>query len=130
MTMPETSPAAAPAPVAQLRRIDDLPLPARALDWDEDGTPIEGSVVYQYHPRNERFARWIDIRTREQLLDIQAQPERFEVRTLFTVPVDDVARNPITLIAAARVKLDIIERAAGAAIANMRTVAQQLGGQP
>ena len=130
MTMPETSPAAAPAPVAQLRRIDDLPLPSRALDWDEEGTPLEGSVVYQYHPRNERFARWADIRTREQLLDIQAAPERFEMRTLFAVPVDALAYHPTTLIAAARIKLDLIEKATGAAIANMRAAMREFGGQP
>lgn len=115
---------------ALMRRVDDFPLPSRPLDWDEEGTPIEGSVVYLYHPRGERFVRWAEIRTQEQLLDIQAAPDRFEIRTLFSVPVEDLARSPISLVAAARIKLDIIERATGAAIANMRAVAQQLGAKP
>jgi hypothetical protein len=111
------------------RRVDDMPLPDRQLDWD-DGTPIEGNVVHQYHPRGERLPRWADIKTREHLLDVQAQPARFEVRTLFKVPVDDLARGPISRVAAAQERLDRIERLAGAAIANMRAAMAALGEKP
>jgi len=103
-----------------MRRLTDRALPGRPLDWDEAGTPIDGTVVYQYHPRAERFPLWADIRTREHLLDIQAQPERYEVRTLFTVSVDDLARGPLSRVSAARERLDQIEKVGGATIASMR----------
>jgi len=115
---------------ALMRRITDFPLPARPLEWDEEGTPIEGSVVYQYHPRSERFALWADIRTEEHLLDVRAQPERFELRTLFTASVEDLARSPLSLIAAAQKRLDLIEAAAGRAIAAMRTAMTTYGEKP
>jgi len=115
---------------ALMRRLTDFPLPKRPLEWDEEGTPITGSVVYQYHPRGERFPLWADIRTEEHLLDIQAQPERFELRTLFAASVEDLARSPGTLIAAARIKLDRIEAAQGKAIASFRAAMAEIAGQP
>lgn len=114
----------APAPVTPQRRFDDHALPDRPLDWDDEGTPLASTtVVYLYRPLNEQFKRWADIRTQEHLLDVQAAPERYELRILFTVPVEDLARAPISHVAMARTRLDIIQRVAGAAIANMRAVA-------
>ena len=114
----------APAPVTPQRRFDDHALPDRPLDWDDEGTPLASTtVVYLYRPLNEQFKRWADIRTEEHLLDVQAAPDRYELRILFTVPVEDLARAPISHVAMARTRLDTIQRAAGAAIANMRAVA-------
>lgn len=128
--MNQTATTQAQADGAPQRRIDDLPLPAHQLQWNEEGTPLAGtSVVYLYRPRDERFARWADILTQEHLLEVKAAPERFELRTLFTVPVDELARSPITLVAAAQTKLDIIKAATSAVIANMRAVAREIGGQ-
>lgn len=107
-----------------MRRLTDRIPPSEPLDWGAEGTALEGtSVVYLYRPRAERFALWADIRTQEHLLDVQAAPDRYELRILFTVPVDDLARAPIAHVAMARTRLDTIQRAAGAAIANMRAVA-------
>lgn len=114
----------APAPVTPQRRFDDHALPDRPLDWDDEGTPLASTtVVYLYRPLNEQFKRWADIRTQEHLLDVQAAPDRYELRILFTVPVEDLARAPLAHVAMARTRLDTIQRAAGAAIANMRAVA-------
>jgi len=129
MIAAENAPALAPEQMR--RRVDDLPLPGRPLEWDDEGTPLEGSsVVYLYRPRAERFPRWAEIRTQEHLLDIQAEPTRFEIRTLFTVPVEDLARAPLTLIAEARMKLDRIEAAQGKAIASFRAVVAEIARQP
>jgi len=128
--MTTTTSTQAPAGAELQRRVDDLPLPGRPLDWDDGGTPIEGNVVHQYHPRGERFPRWADIKTREHLLDVQAQPARFEVRILFKVPVEELARGPISRVAAAQERLDRIERLAGAAIANMRAAMAVFGEKP
>ncbi|WP_312517270.1 hypothetical protein [Massilia sp.] len=117
----------APAPVTPRRRFDDHALPDRPLEWDDEGTPLASTTfVYPYRPRNEQFKRWADIRTEEHLLDVQAAPERYELRILFTVPVEYLARAPLAHVAMARTRLDTIQRAAGAAIANMRAVACEL----
>lgn len=114
-----------------MRRLTDRDSPSEPLDWGQEGTPFEStSVVYLYRPLNDRFARWNDIWTQEQLLDVQAAPDRYELRTLFTVPVDDLVRAPVAAIARAQTKLDIIRAATGAAIANMRAVAREMAEQP
>jgi len=114
----------APAPEVPQRRFDDQALPGRPLDWGDEGTPFDGSsVVYFCRIRNALPVHWHEIRTKEHLLDVQADAARYELRILFTVPVDDLARAPIAHVAMARTRLDTIQRAAGAAIANMRAVA-------
>jgi hypothetical protein len=129
--MNTTASTQAPAPVTPQRRFDDHALPDRPLEWDVDGTPLEAtSVVYLYRPRAEQFKRWAEIHTQEHLLDVQAAPERYELRTLFTVPVDDLVRAPITTIAIARQKLDTIQAATSAVIANMRAFAREIAELP
>jgi len=109
---------------------DRIP-PSEPLDWGQDGTPLASTtVVYLYRPRAEQFNRWADIRTQEHLLDVQAEPDRYELRTLFTVPVDELSRSPLALVAAAATKLDIIRAGTGAAIANMRAVAREIAELP
>lgn len=115
---------------APRRRVDDFPLPGQPLDWSDAGTPLEStSVVYLYRPTGERFVRWAEIRTQEHLLDVQAAPDRFVVRTLFTVPVDELSRSPTTLVAMAQTKLDRIQAATGKVIANFRAAMAEIGGQ-
>lgn len=128
MTAMEAAPPVAPEQMR--RRVDDLPLPGQPLDWGDEGTPFESTnVVYLYRPRAERFPRWAEIRTQEHLLDVKKEPSRFEIWTLFRVSVDDLARAPVSTIALAQTRLDRIERAAGAAIANMRTAMREFGDQ-
>lgn len=100
-----------PVPNALQRRVDDMPLPGKPLYWGEDGTPLPASsVVYQYRPQaDERHRLWSDITTKELLTYVQAAPERFELRTLFTVSVDDLARSPLATILEARLSMDRIE---------------------
>jgi len=129
--MTSTTTMEAPAQATPRRRVDDMPLPDRPLDWDDEGTPLASTtVVYLYRPRAEQFKRWDDIRTQEHLLDVQAAPDRYELRTLFTVPVDELSRSPLALVAAAATKLDIIRAGTGAAIANMRAVAREIAELP
>ena len=129
--MTSTTSMEAPAPAALQRRIDDLALPGQPLEWGDEGTPLPGaSVVHQYRLLNDRFERWMDIWTKEHLLDVQAAPDRFEVRILFTVPVDEISRAPVSFVAAAQIKLDIINAATGAVIANMRAVAREIAELP
>jgi len=129
--MTSTTTMEAPAQATPRRRVDDMLLPDRPLDWDDEGTPLASTtVVYLYRPRAEQFKRWADIRTQEHLLDVQAAPDRYELRTLFTVPVDELSRSPLALVAAAATKLDIIRAGTGAAIANMRAVAREIAELP
>ncbi|WP_314435838.1 hypothetical protein [Massilia timonae] len=125
------------------RRVDDLPLPAQPLEWGDDGTPLEpSSVVYFRRPVDKRFPLWEQIKTQERLAETKAAPGRFELLTLFTVPVDDLARAPLVTILEARLSLDRIEaktRAAidgwrqaqhAAVVARLRDVLSLLGGKP
>jgi len=129
--MTSTTTMEAPAQTTPRRRVDDMLLPDRPLDWDDEGTPLASTtVVYLYRPRAEQFKHWADIRTQEHLLDVQAAPDRYELRTLFTVPVDELSRSPLALVAAAATKLDIIRAGTGAAIANMRAVAREIAELP
>ena len=129
--MTSTTTMEAPAQATPRRRVDDMLLPDRPLDWDDEGTPLASTtVVYLYRPRAEQFKHWADIRTQEHLLDVQAAPDRYELRTLFTVPVDELSRSPLALVAAAATKLDIIRAGTGAAIANMRAVAREIAELP
>lgn len=118
------------APEQMRRRIDDLPLPARPLDWDDEGTPLDHpSVVYLYHPKGARPVLWMEIKTRENLLDVQAAPDRYELRTLFAASVEDLARSPLSMIASAQIKLDRIRTATGQAIAAARRALNEIASQ-
>jgi len=122
----------APATDALQRRVDDLPLPGHSLDWGEDGSPLPAStVVYQYRPRaDERHRLWADIKTEELLAYVQAAPERFELRTLFTVSVDDLARAPMSTIITAQAELDKARRARDAAVVQLHVALVALGELP
>ena len=99
-----------PAPDALQRRVEDMPPAAARLDWEDDGTPLPASsVVYLFRSREAGFPLWDEIKTRERLELVQAAPERFELRTLFTVSVDDLARSPLATILEARLSMDRIE---------------------
>lgn len=114
-----------------MRRLDDAPLPNHSLDWGEDGSPLPASsVVYQYRPYDERHRLWSDIKTEELLAYVRSAPERFELRTLFTVSVDDLARAPLATILEARLHLDRIKAATEKAISGMREVARETAARP
>lgn len=121
----------APAPDALRRRVDDLPPPAQPLQWGEDVTPLPASsVVYQYRPHDERHRLWSDIETEELLAYVQTTPERFELRTLFTVPVDDLARAPMSTVITAQADLDKARRARDAAVVQLHAALAALGELP
>lgn len=114
-----------------MRRVDDLPLPSHPLEWGDDGTPLPASsIVYQYRPLNKRYRLWHDIETQERLDFVRANPEHYELRTLFTVSVDDLARAPLATILEARLHLDRITAATEKAISGMREVARETAARP
>ena len=115
-----------------MRRVDDLPLPGHSLDWGEDGSPLPpSSVVYQYRPlADERHRLWSDIKTQELLAYVQAAPDRFELRTLFTVPVDELWRAPLITILSHLAALDKAKVARDAAVAQLHVALAALGELP
>ncbi len=129
--MTTTTSTQAPAGAELQRRVDDLPLPGLPLDWGDDGTPLEpSSVVYFRRPLDKRFPLWEQIKTKERLAQTQAAPERFELLTLFTVPVDELARGSLVPIMEARLRLDRIEAATARAVEGMREVAREMAVKP
>lgn len=113
------------------RRVDDLPLPVQPLEWGDDGTPLEpSSAVYFRRPLDKRFPLWEQIKTQERLAETRAAPERFELLTLFTVPVDELARGSLVPIMEARLRLDRIEAATARAVEGMREVAREMAVKP
>ena len=113
------------------RRVDDMPPAARRLDWDEDGTPLPpSSVVYLFRSHDKDFPLWDLIKTQERLQLVQEAPDQFELLTLFTVPVDDLARNSLSVILSARLHLDRIKAATEKAISGMREVARETAARP
>lgn len=121
----------APAPDALQRRVEDMPPAAARLDWEDDGTPLPASsVVYLFRSREAGFPLWDEIKTQERLQLVQEAPDQFELLTLFTVPVDDLARSPLTVILDARLHLDRIKAATEKAISGMREVARETAARP
>ncbi|WP_137171403.1 hypothetical protein [Massilia sp. HP4] len=121
----------APDTDALQRRVDDMPPAARRLDWDEDGTPLPASsVVYLFRSRDRDFPLWDMIKTQERLQIVREAPEQFELLTLFTVPVDDLARTSLAKILEARLHLDRIKAATEKAISGMREVARETAARP
>jgi len=119
------------APAVPRRRVDDLPPPAQPLQWGEDVTPWPASsVVYQYRPHDERHRLWSDIETEELLAYVHTTPERFELRTLFAVPVDDLARAPMSTVITAQADLDKARRARDAAVVQLHAALAALGELP
>lgn len=130
MTTTTTSTTQAPAPELQ-RRVDDQALPDCPLDWGSDGTPLpDSSIVYLYRTRAGGFAMWAEIKTQERLADVQASPDHFELRVLFTLPVEDLARGVLVPIMEARLRLDRIKKATDQAIAGMHEVMREMAVKP
>lgn len=121
----------APATDALQRRVEDMPPAAARLDWEDDGTPLPASsVVYLFRSREAGFPLWDEIKTQERLELVQAAPERFELRTLFAVPVDDLARAPMSTIITAQAELDKARRARDAAVLQLHAALTALGELP
>jgi hypothetical protein len=119
-----------PAPELQ-RRVDDHALPDRPLDWGSDGTPLPASsIVYLYRPHAGGFPLWAEIKTQERLAEVQASPDHFELRVLFTLSVEDLARGALVPIMEARLRLDRIKKATDQAISGMHDVIRELAVKP
>lgn len=126
-----TTSTAAPAPGELQRRVDDAPQPGQPLDWGDDGTQLPASsAVHQYRPHDERHRLWSDIKTEELLAYVQGAPERFELRTLFAMPIDEVVRAPSVVVLTALAALDRSRSEAEAAKAKLRAALSALGGMP
>lgn len=93
------------------RRIEDKRSNEHVHWKDADGDRQLGasSIVYMARSRRSEGDEWTEIKTQENLAALQDNPEQFEVRTLFTVPVDLLSRAPISAVAAARAALDKLE---------------------
>jgi len=125
-----TSTTQVPAPELQ-RRVDDHALPDCPLDWGSDGTPLPASsIVYFYRPHAGGFALWAEIKTQERLAEVQTSPDHFELRVLFTLPVEDLARGALVPIMEARLRLDRIKKATDQAISGMHDVIRELAVKP
>lgn len=121
----------APAVDAPHRRFFEAPQSVRRLEWDEEGTPLPpSSVVYLFRSHDKDFPLWDLIKTQERLQLVREAPEQFELWTLFTVPVDDLVRAPVTIIADALRRKDRIEMACEKAISGMREVARETAARP
>jgi len=105
---------------ALARRLHDLPAAYQKLEWEEETPFGPASVVYLYRLRDEPSRNWAHIKTEELLLEVKASPDRYDLWTLFTVPVDDVSRSPRAHVAMAMTRMDIINASAGAVKANLR----------
>lgn len=126
-----TTSTAAPAPGELQRRVDDAPQPGQPLDWGDEGTQLPASsAVHQYRPHDERHRLWSDIKTEELLAYVQGAPERFELRTLFAMPIDEVVRAPSVVVLTALAALDRSRSEAEAAKAKLRAALCALGGMP
>lgn len=126
-----TTSTAAPVPSELQRRVDDAPQPGQPLDWGDDGTQLPASsAVHQYRPHDERHRLWSDIKTEELLAYVQGAPERFELRTLFAMPIDEVVRAPSVVVLTALAALDRSRSEAEAAKAKLRAALSALGGMP
>ncbi len=120
----------APAP-EQLRRVDDLALPEQPLEWGNDGTPLPpSSIVYFYRLRRGGLDLWSEIKTQERLASIQAQPDTFELRVLFTLSVEDLARGTLVPVMEARMHLDRMKKAAAQVVSGLHDVIRELGVKP
>jgi len=121
----------APAPDALQRRVEDMPPAAARLDWEDDGTPLPASsVVYLFRSREAGFPLWDDIKTQERLELVKSAPDRFELRTLFTVPVDELWRAPLVTILSHLAALDKAKVARDAAVAQLQAALAALGELP
>ena len=74
------------------------------------GALASSSVVYFCRTVGAISETWERVTSHESLAAIQADASQYELLTLFTVPVDDVARAPVSTVARARAELDLIER--------------------
>ncbi|MEH6434338.1 hypothetical protein [Massilia sp. DD77] len=100
------------------RRIDDQH-PAQPLEWSDAGTPLpESSIVYLACARGATGDLWMEVKTQETLEALRGSPAH-ELRTVFTVPVDELARAPIAAVVAARTELDRLARQAAPELADL-----------
>lgn len=126
MTTTDTTQASAPE---QLRRFDDQALPEHPLEWGSDGTPLpDSSIVYLYRPRGGVL--WAEIKTQERLADVQASPGHFDLRVLFTLSVEDLARGTLVPVMEARMHLDRMKKAAAQVVSGLHDVIRELGVKP
>ena len=128
--MTTTDTTQAPAPEQQ-RRVDGQASPRNPLDWGDDGTPLApSSALRQYRPRDDAFRLWSDIQTEELLACVQAEPARFELRTVFTMPVDELVRAPSVVVLTALAVFDQARRDREAAALKLRAALAALEEMP
>ena len=72
-------------------------------------TPLApSSALDQCRLLTDPLRQWVDVETEEMLDYAKARPDVFEIRTLYAMPVDELARAPNFTVRAA---LDVIDQA-------------------
>lgn len=72
-------------------------------------TPLApSSALDQCRLLSDPLRQWVDIETEEMLEYAKARPDVFEIRTLYAMPVDELARAPNFTVRAA---LDVVDQA-------------------
>lgn len=95
----------------QLQRRADDSRASEPVNWNGVATPLPDlSIVYLARHRANDTNTWIEIKTEEELADAHRSPNEIELRTVFTVPVAELARSPVSIVMRARVALDGLER--------------------
>jgi len=95
--------------------------PPIATDWVFGCTPLAPSTtLHQYRPADDADRRWIDIESEEVLACVKAMPERFTLRTVFTVSVDRLVQAPTATVCAALAVVDQARRDREAATFKLR----------
>ena len=72
-------------------------------------TPLApSSALDQCRLLSDPLRQWVDVETEEMLDYAKARPDVFEIRTLYAMPVDELARAPNFTVRAA---LDVVDQA-------------------
>jgi hypothetical protein len=94
-------------------------------------TPLApSSALDQCRLLTDPLRQWVDVETEEMLDYAKARPDVFEIRTLYAMPVDELARAPNFTVRAALDVVDQARRDREAAALKLRAALAILEGMP
>jgi hypothetical protein len=94
-------------------------------------TPLApSSALDQCRVISDPLRQWVDIETEEMLDHAKARPEVFEIRTLYAMPVDELARAPNFTVRAALGVIDQAHRDRDVITGQIRRALAALEGMP